>query len=262
MFGTLHIIALCASLVFIVIATWLTLKIPFEKVARIMLVIGLAAELVKLFAYTLMNEKTLGGYLPKTDLPLHLCSFQVIFMAILVFAKNENLKRIIRSFMLPTCLVGGLAAILIPTSSSVSSLNVITFEYFGYHAAIMVFSLRMILGSDVEFTVRDYASCLTVLLLTMFCAMYINSILYNGTADGNFVYEVTDGEHVGTVQLTVINFMYTADPPVSGLPFLNETHGWAVYIVHYMFTCLLAITLVYIGPIIRAIKGRKARAQA
>lgn len=257
MFGTLHIIALCASIVFIVLATWLTLKLPFEKVARLMLVIGLIAELIKLFAYTLMNEKALGGYLPKTDLPLHLCSFQVIFMAVLVFAKNENLKRVIRSFMLPTCLIGGLAAILIPTSSSVGSLNVITFEYFGYHAAIMVFALRMLIGRDVEFTVRDYASCLTVLLLTMFCAMYINSILYNGTADTNFIYEVTDGEHIGRVQLTVINFMYTADPPVSGLPFLNEDHGWAVYIAHYMCLCLLSITLLYLGPIIRAIKAHR-----
>lgn len=57
MFGRLHVISLCVSLVFIVIAALLTLRLPFEKVARLMLVIGLIAELVKLFAYTLMNEE-------------------------------------------------------------------------------------------------------------------------------------------------------------------------------------------------------------
>lgn len=257
MFGSIHIAALCFSTVFIIVGTILSRKIPFEKCVRIMLGIGIAAEVIKLFAYTLMNESVLGGYLPKTDLPLHLCSFQVVFTAILRLSADENKKRIIRSYMLPTCLIGGLAAILIPTSSSVGHLNIITFEYFGYHAALIVFALRMLAGKDIRFTVRDYGTCLVLLFVTMLAAVYINSILYNGTADGSFVYEVTDGVHKGMVQLSVVNFMYVAGPPQSGLPFLNEDHGWRVYFAHYLCLCLFCVTIVYIKPILIALRKKK-----
>ena len=77
MFGTLHVAALCVTVVCIALGTYLLLKLPMEKVYRIMLVTGIAAEFIKVFAYILMNEDKLGGYLPKGDLPLHLCSFQV-----------------------------------------------------------------------------------------------------------------------------------------------------------------------------------------
>lgn len=256
MFGTLHIVVLCITAALILLGTYRILKLSFEKVCALMLGIGLAAELIMVFAYILMNEKNLGGYLPKGDLPLHLCSFQVLFFLVLVFGKNENTKRILRSFMLPTCLFGGLAAILIPTSSSVSRLNVLTFEYFIYHGAIVVFALRMLLGKDTVFTVRDYASCLAMLLVTMFAAVYINSILYNGTADTSFFYEVTDGTHKGLIQLTPVNFMYVVAPPQSGLPFLNKDKGWAVYFMRYLSLCVAAVTAVYIKPILRAL-GKK-----
>lgn len=257
MFGTLHVTALIVSLVFIAAGTVLAKKVPFDKVCRSMLVIGIIAEFIKVFAYTLMNEPALDGYLPKTDLPLHLCSFQVVFMAILVLSKNENAKRVLRSFMLPTCLFGGLAAIFIPTSSAVGSLNVITFEYFGYHAAIVIFALRMLLGEDMHFAIRDYASCLVMLFVVMLAAVYINSILYNGVSDTNFVYEVTDGVNTGTIQLTNVNFMYVVSPPVNGLPFLNEDHGWAVYFAHYLCLCVFCITLVYIKPVWRALTKKQ-----
>ncbi len=256
MFNTIHIVSLIVSAILVVVLTVLLQKISFEKVTKLMLFVGILAELIKVFAYTIMNENRLYGYLPKTDLPLHLCSFQVIFLLVLVLSKNENHKRIIRSFMLPTCLFGGLAALLIPISSAVNHVNIITFEYFGYHAAIMIFALRMLCGRDIKFTVRDYGTCLLLLFVVMFAAMYMNSILYSGHSDTNFIYEVTDGTHTGTVQLANVNFMYTVAPPADGLPLLNLKHGWGVYIVHYMFVCLFAITAVYSRSIITAIRTK------
>lgn len=250
MFSTLHIIVLCISIPLIVLGTIYSLKLSFEKVVKIMLGIGIVSELIKVFTYILKNEDNLGGYLPKTDLPFHLCSIQIIFIIVLNLSKNENAKRILRSFMLPTCLVGGFAAIMIPTSSSISNLNILTFQYFGYHIGIMIFALRMLIGKDIVFTVKDYGTCLLLLFITMFAAIYINSILYNGTTEKNFIYTVTDGENTGEVQISKVNFMYMVDPPQSGLPLLNKTHGWGVYVAHYLFICLFGVTMVYIKPII------------
>ena len=71
----------------------------------------------------------------------------------------------------------------------------------------------------------------------MFAAMYINSILYDGVSN--------------------INFMYVASPPMGGLPFLNEDHGWLVYIAHYGCLVLLCVTACYIKPIVKALSRKK-----
>jgi hypothetical protein len=96
----------------------------------------------------------------------------------------------------------------------------------------------------MKFTIKDYFACLKFLLVLMFFAFYINSMLY----------ETTGGADV--------NFMYVISPPQSGLPFLTEKYGWFVYIVHYAFLVLTCLTLSYIAPIIRAIKEKLAKTEA
>lgn len=239
MFGTKHLIIIAISLVLIIGLSIFARKIKFTTLCKILLVIGIISEFIKCFFFIINNEATYGGILPKTDLPFHLCSIQILFIAIVCFIKNEKLKRVILSFMLPSCLIGGFAAILIPTSSSLGSL-VITFQYFIYHISIIVFALQIYLNKEIKLTIKDYFSALLILLVMMLFAIYINSILYDGNPN--------------------INFMYAASPPAQNLPFLTEKYGWLVYACHYMFTIFMGITLCYIKPIIHAIKQNlKAR---
>ncbi len=239
MFGAKHLIilALCAAAM---AAGFLAMrKQPLEKLAKIMLGIGLASEFIKVFYYILANEATHGGILPKTDLPFHLCSIQIIFIAVVVYGKSEKLRELLLSFMIPSCLLGGLAALLIPTTSSLNGRWILSVQYFGYHVAIMLFALTLLMSGQPKLTVRHYVNCLKFTAILMLFAIYINSILYDGVSN--------------------INFMYVASPPQSGLPFLNEDHGWLVYIVHYAFVVVLCITLCYLRPIIQAIRNRKAK---
>lgn len=259
MFGTVHLVVLPICIVLIVLGAVFTRKIKYETMVKIMLGIGIVSETIKVFMYILMNEENLHGYLPKTDLPFHLCSIQIIFIIILYLSKNENLCRILRSFMLPTCLIGGFAAIMIPTSSSTSHFGLLTLQYFGYHTAIMVFAIYLLLNKEIKFEFRDYKTCLVLLFCTMFAAIYINSMLFNAATDNNFFYEVSNGESTATVQAASVNFMYVVGPPQSGLPFLNKNHGWGVYMAHYACTCLFAITAVYAGVIIDAIKQKRGK---
>ena len=233
MFGTLHLIALGISALFIIAGVIAVRRVPMKTLLKIMLAIGVASEIVKVFAYILMNEAKLGGYLPKTDLPFHLCSVQVVFLAILNLTSNKKVRRTLCAFMLPTCLWGGLAAILIPTSSSVGSLSVLTFQYFIYHSALIVLALHMLTTPEMPFNIKDYRTCLIMLGCTLFAAIYINSILYDGVSD--------------------INFMYVVAPPKEGLPFLNKYHGWLVYILHYAFLCVVLVTVTYAKQIVSAL---------
>lgn len=56
--------------------------------------------------------------------------------------------------------------------------------------------------------------------------------------------------------------MYVINPPVEGLPYLNKNHGWLVYIVHYAALAYVCITLCYIRPVARKIKGLFSRKEA
>ena len=239
LFGTKHLIIIAISVLLIVGLTILSRKLSFEKLCKIMLYVGIVSEIIKIFYYTCQNEEKYGGTLPKGDLPFHLCSIQIIFILIINISKNENLKRFILSFMYPSCLIGGFAAILIATESSRNGLWIITAQYFLYHIAIVVFALNLAIRKEFKLKLSDYTNCLKFLLAIMFFAFYINSMVYDGVSN--------------------INFMYVVSPPQNGLPFLTEKYGWLVYISHYAFLVITCVTLCYLKPIISAIKSRFAK---
>lgn len=234
LFGTKHIILICVSIALIVGLFFVSKKFKFETLTKFMLGLAIVCEVVKIFAYISMNEERLGGILPKSDLPFQLCSIQLIFFAILIFSKSEKVKSWLYSFMLPSCLFGGIMAILIATTSSLNTW-VITIQYFSYHIALTVFALNLFTRKEITFTIKDYFKCLIFLGCIFMFAIYINSICYDG--------------------VSTVNFMYVVDPPQKGLPFLNENNGWLVYMAHYASLILFCITMCYIKPIIVAIKN-------
>ena len=235
LFGTYHVIVVIISLLLIVSLYFLSRKLQFNTLCKSLFFVGIISEAIKIFTYIIINEDEYGGILPKTDLPFHLCSIQIIFIAIVTFANSEKLKRFILSFMLPSCLFGGIAAILIATSSSLN-VPMITIQYFLYHIAITVFALNLFTRKELSLNIKDYFNCLKFLGIIMFFAFYINSMLYDGESN--------------------INFMYVSSPPVSGLPYLNEEKGWLVYIIRYAILVIVAVTLCYIKPIIASIKNK------
>ncbi len=235
-YGSLHIICVSCSVIAIVLATIFLRKINISQAIRIALIAGIISEVLKVGTYIIINEDTLGGYLPKTDLPFHLCSIQIIFLIILSITKKESVKRLLLSFMLPTCLIGGFAALMIPTSSSLNVL-VITFQYFMFHSVIMWFALQVLLSKEFVLTVSDYWKSLLFLLAIAMAAIYINSAL------NDYIHN--------------INFMYVVNPPANNLPILNKDHGWLVYILSYGAVAVVAITLFYIKPFILFFKSKK-----
>lgn len=237
LFGYKHIILLIVSIILVILGAIFTRKLKFNTIIKSCFYIGIACEVIKVFYYIITNEAKTGGYLPKSDLPFHLCSIQIIFFSILFFSKNEKIKRTLISFMIPSCLFGGLFALLIPTDSARNGMWVITAEYFIYHALIMIFALYILINKEINLNIKDYRNCLILLAVFGLLSIYINSILNDGTGK--------------------INFMYTVSPPQDNLPYLNKDQGWAMYILKYASLAVLLITLLYIKPIIDWIKELK-----
>ena len=151
-----------------------------------------------------------------------------------VLGKNEKVKRCILGFMLPSCLFGGIAAIAIATSSSLN-VWIITFQYFTYHSALCAFSIHLFTNKEYQWNMKDYISSLIFVVCILFFAIYINSMMYDGTSS--------------------FNFMYVVDPPQKGLPYLNEDAGWLAYMGKYALLVIVCISLCYIKPIINGIKS-------
>ena len=240
-FGIKHLIILAVCAVAIVGGWFCVRKQSLGAVFKKMLLVGIVSELIKVFYYTVTNEEVYGGILPKTDLPFHLCSIQILFLAILQWSNSRKIRDLLLSFMIPSCLLGGIAALLIATTSSLNGGWILTLQYFGYHCAIVVFALILMTSHALELTVKHYVNCLKFLVGLMLFAIYINSILYDGNAK--------------------INFMYVASPPQDGLPWLNEEQGWLVYILRYMILVVTCVTLCYLRPILRAIRERVGNAR-
>lgn len=238
LFGTKHLIILAICFVLIPVAYYFARKLKFEKMAKIMLFVGIISEIIKIFYYTVRNEDTLHGVLPKSDLPFHLCSIQILFIVVLNVSQNQKLKDMLISFMMPSCLIGGLAALLIATDSARNGAFIITLQYFLYHVAIMVFALYLMTSKEHAPTLKGYYSCLKMLLIMMFVAFYINSLAYDSNVIG-------DGKDK-------INFMYVAGPPQQGLPYLNEDGGWLSYIIKYAILVIVCVSLFYVKPIVLA----------
>lgn len=214
-------------------------KWTFKNVCKTMFFMGIVSEIVKIFYYIIANEDKLHGLLPKNDLPFHLCSIQIIFFAVLYLSQNDKLKRFLLGFMRPSCLFGGIAAILIATGSSRNGSWVITTQYFLYHVMLIVFSLYLYTSKELQFTLKDYFNCLKFLLVLLFFSVYINSIVSDASV--------------------TTNFMYVVQPPQDGLPYLNDDNGWLSYIIRYAVLITVCITLSYIRPIVFAIKNKFAK---
>lgn len=241
-FGAKHLILVGVCIVAIVGLFLLARKQRFSTVSKTLFYIGIVSETIKILYYIVRNEAKYGGILPKSDLPFQLCSIQIIFIAIINFSKSDKLKRFLLAFMAPSCLFGGAAAILIATNSALNGMWIISLQYFAYHAAIIVYSLCIYTSKEIKLNIGDYFNCLKFLGVLAFFAIYINSMMYDGVSE--------------------FNFMYVVSPPQEGLPFLNENDGWLAYICRYALLVIVCVTLGYIKPIIDAVKAKLAARKA
>lgn len=221
MFTSKHILFLILAIVYIIILLLFTRNKGIGFNVKSFLYIGIISETIKVFYYIVTNDN--GNYLPQTDLPFHLCSIQILFLFILTFSNNVKVNRLLLAFMIPTGIFGGIAALLIPTSSSINGLIILTIQYFFYHATLIVFSINIMRQKELEFTIKDVFNVLKFLAFLGFIAIYINSILGR---ESN------------------VNFMYVVRPPMDGLPIINLDHGYIAYIIKYG---LVAVTLVFVS---------------
>lgn len=234
MFSLTHIIFLVISIIYIIAIVILTRNKTVSFSIRWFLYIGIISEIIKVFYYIVTNDN--ANYLPKTDLPFHLCSIQILFLIFLSLNQNLKIKRLLIAFMIPTGLFGGIAALLLPTSSSINGLLILSIQYFIYHSTLIAFSVNMMKQKEMEFAIKDVFNVLKFLGFMGFLAIYINSIL---GPESN------------------VNFMYVVRPPMNGLPILNLNQGYIVYIIKYGLLAALLVMVSFSTVVYKSIASFK-----
>lgn len=225
MFSTLHFVWLfiCAVLITAGAIVAVKNKITLAFTLTLLCIFCVTSEVVKIFCVLIREERVVEGkgvFIKETDLPFHLCSLQLFFAFIAKFTKNEKVRSFLLTFMMPTCVLGGVAALLIPTITC-SFANPRTYQYFLYHASIIWFAVVVIARFNVDLSVKGFLKTVVGLLAIVFVTFYINGFFQN------------------------TNFLYLSAPPMDGLPVLNMDNGWFVYFISYMALALVLIALFF-----------------
>ena len=214
----------------------------FKKIVDIAFYFALISELIKIFSVIEMvpidGKDGLYPYLELRYLPLHLCSLHILSFIYLKFSKKDSaFKTWLLSFMYPSCILGGILAILLPSifSTSVSVNEAFThplaYQTFLYHTMLILFGIYISKSKEVNLTKDGFRKSIVSICLLSFLSLYLNSI---------FTIPVYENGKLVSVATTT-NFFFTSLAPLP-IPFSSKLH-WFIYL---LVICIIAFGLIYL----------------
>ena len=239
MFSVNHFIWIAICIVLVVALSVVSVKFKFTfKTATIIIccVIGVS-EIAKIM-YSMVPAKGGGMVISAGALPFHLCSTLIFAFAYLMFSKNEKTKEVVKSFVVPAGILGGILAILIPTSGT-GFAAIQTYQCFIYHAAILWYGVYLIATKQVNLGLRAYLRNLIIFALLAVLMIWIN----------------------GALQVYQTNFFFIVKPPVDGLPIINLNNGWYAYFFTLVAIAVVLVGIVHLPSIIKEFKNRKSKTE-
>ncbi len=258
MFSLQHFIWLAICIAFVTVTTVLLRKYkpPFKKVMTAACIAAVVAELIKTFSVIELVPTADGTssfvFIEPLNLPLHLCSIQIIFIFYCRFAKEGKAKEILYAFMYPTCTIGAFIALVLPSIfDEVPVARIFTtahpYEYFLYHAFLVILGLHIYYTHKEVLRPKHYFTTLGCLGALAFISLYLNSIFASP------IYE--NGVLVGVENTTNFFFTYKF---VIDLKF-TEIWQWYIYLGAIFTAACVFIALFYIPVFVRYFKEKKRK---
>jgi hypothetical protein len=171
-----------------------------------------------------------------------MCSIQPLLLLVIKFSKNEKIKDIILKFMFPTCILGAFIAIIVDTVGCAFN-DLIVYEYFIFHTALVIFGISIITKKKITITLKSHLQTLGILIVVFLSSLWVNAIL-SDTNSNHVAMGVEDSD-------LYTNFFYSMKPPMEGLPLLNLNHGWFVYFLTIILLGLVLVSLIHLPFIIK-----------
>ena len=255
MFSWRHLLwlAICAGLVLAIVYAYHRKRPALDRVLTTALIIAALSETAKMAGVIILvpsqNGELMLPYLPLNHLPLHFCSIQVLLIAAAKFMKNQKRRETLLAFMAPTCVLGGIAALLMPSiftttiSAEQAFTNVNSYQFFIFHTMIIALGLIIVKSGQINWSMRHFRKTTLLVYMMGILSIYLNSLLASPT------YE--DGKLVSVDFWT--NFFFTYQNPLG----IRITQLWQWYL-YLLIILLLTAALLYLFHL-PLIKGKQKK---
>ena len=250
MFTWRHLLwlVICAGIVSVVMYAYNKRRPNLERVITVALYIAIASELSEIFSIIELvpsrNGELMLPYLPLNHFPLHMCSMQIILIAVAKFMKNEKRREHLLAFMAPTCVFGGFFAMLLPSIFSTTIpvercfTSIIGYQFFLYHTMLIILGLIIVRSGRVAWSMKHYRNTLLMVYLMGVISLFLNSMFASPT--------YVDGKLVSVDFWT--NFFFTYQNPLG----IHITQLWQWYLYILVLYALVAFLLfMFYLPLIR-----------
>ena len=161
-----------------------------------------------------------GGNYTLDYLPLHLCSINILLIAVHAWRPNETLD----NFLYGVCIPGALAAMLFPTWYTLPLLNFMHLHSFTVHILLIAYPVMATVGGDIRPDWRKLPKC----VLFTFC-MAVPIYLFNLVFGTNFMFLMRAEE--GNPLLL---FEKWFGSHLIGIPVLATIFVGAMYLILYL----------------------------
>ena len=238
-----------------------------DSVLKVCLAVGVLSEAIKVFSVMrilpVVEVAVNGGaleyiyagqytpYLEMADLPLELCSLQIVFIAAMLLSKTTVWRSRLRALIYVTGVIGGLMGIVLAqvTVDYGAVREYFTspriWQFFLYHAMVVTLGLYMGFGPGSDVSLRSFGSTMGLLLAMDAPTFYLNSIFSQP------VYEA--GKPTGI--LYRVNFFSSYVDPL-GLV-LTEKWQWLVYLaIRLVLAAALIALLLSLASLRRRSTGK------
>ena len=246
MFSIQHFIWLAISAVgiFLSLRYILAQKTSLKQVLTVACVLAFISELIKIFANIQMVPTADGSamhmFMEWRHLPFHLCSIQIFLIFYTRFTESERNREIILAFMYPTCILGALMAILMPSiftngiTPAQAFTHPIAYQFFVYHSMLIILGVYIAKSDEVNIKFSHLYSTLGIMAAFTVFSIYLNSA---------FAYPTYTGTELLSVENTP-NFFFTFRTPIGLL--LTEIWQWYVYLAIIVTLAVVLSTLFYL----------------
>ena len=238
-FGHIMWLIISAIMITVILLLYNKYKPSLNKVLNCAIVVSLMSEFLKLFCcFQLVpsaNGELTTPYLPLNQLPLHLCSLQILFIIYARFTKQDKNRGYVLAFIYPTSVAGAASASVLPSifKTSISPDQAFTapvaYQFFIYH--VMIFTLGVIIArsGEIKWSVTHFKATLIILLTATLLSFYLNSVFASPT--------YVDGK-LKSVDFST-NFFYSYQNPL-GIKF-TAIWQWHIYVI-----CMIALAVLII----------------
>lgn len=245
MFNVSHFLLIGISLLAAALVLFIVKRknIQLKTVLSVACVICVISEIIKILTMSHAVPSSDGSitylYLDVRHLPFHLCSVQLILIFLVRFTNNEKLREKVLAFMYPTCVLGALFALALPTYlSDMTPSEIFTsprvYQYFLFHTMLITIGLYIAISGCIRFRIRHMFSSLGILGLLGFISLYLNSMLASPIYD--------NGQLVSIEYMP--NYFFTQAIPID-FPLTEKWHWfawWGIVVLLVVFLFAICFT--------------------